>query len=76
MLLFPLIVSLYLSPGLVELRVGGEKGLGGNKDVLQNDKPIEYELLTRKGKVAMGPRGKSKIYVRCGMPLMTDYKCH
>lgn len=53
--------------GMVELRVGGENGLGG-QSVIHNDKAAEFELVTRKGKPAMGPRGKSKVYVRVEHP--------
>lgn len=53
--------------GMVELRVGGENGLG-DENVLHNDTAAEFELVTRKGKPAMGPRGKSKIFVRVEHP--------
>jgi hypothetical protein len=53
--------------GMVELRLGGDKGLGGN-NVIHNDKAEAFEMFTRKGKPAMGPRGRSKIFIRVEHP--------
>ena len=53
--------------GTVEIRLGGKDGLGGT-DVLANEKAVEFELCTKKGKPAMGPRGRSKVFVRVEHP--------